>query len=414
MKNASVKNTIRTGILASLLLFGVTIPAASQSERTLMALWGEIGLEPTDGSLLSRPVGLEVTGVTLPEALVLLANAADVSVAFSPNSLPEGLRVECHCQDASIAEALDQILSGTEFGYVELGDQIVIAKRAVRRVMESVRRPPAQLAALSMRPPPSLAVPMLQNGNGSAVARVQETGVIVGRVTEAGTGRPLSGVQMAIDGTGLGSLTNEEGRYVIPGVPAGTHRVRAVVLGFREERSSVTVQAGATVILDFTLQQAAILLDELVVTVTGEQRRRELGNVIGRIAATDSLMTASPISTLSELLTGRVGGVQVMAIDGMVGTSPTIRIRGINSKSTSNDPIFIVDGVRVNNQATVTSNTDARAGYGNWGGRLNDLSPSQIESIEIIKGPSAATLYGTDAANGVIVITTKRGRPGPA
>jgi len=213
---------------------------------------------------------------------------------------------------------------------------------------------------------------------------------------------------MAVDGIRLGTLTNEEGRYMIAGVPAGARAVRAILLGFREQSSSVTVQAGTTVVLDFTLQQAAIALDELVVTVTGDQRRREIGNVIGRIAATDSLIATAPINTLSDLLTARVPGVQVMGQSGLTGVSPTIRIRGISSLVLKNDPIFIVDGVRINTDQTTGS------GFGQSGGRLNDLSTADIASIEIVKGPSAATLYGTDAANGVIVITTKRGQPGPA
>jgi TonB-dependent SusC/RagA subfamily outer membrane receptor len=408
MKKANVKDGILAGVMATFFFLGV-VPAAGQVERTVVALRGELHVEAPDGSLLSRPAGLAVNGVTVPEALALLSISANVSVAFSPNYLPGGLRVDCDCREVSIAAALDQILSNTEFGYLELRDQIVIAKRAPRETLESLRRLPMRIAEASLRLPVELNGVPPQNGSWVAgEARLQETGVITGRVTEAGTGRPLSGVQVAVDGIQRGSLSNDDGRYLIAGVPAGARTVRAILMGFREESSTVTVQEGTSVVLDFTLTQTAIGLDEIVVTVTGEHRRREIGNVVGRIAVSDSLIAAAPINTLSDLMTARVPGVQVMGQSGMSGVSPTVRIRGISSIALRNDPIFIVDGVRVNTDQTTS------AGYGQFGGRLNDLSPAEIESLEIVKGPAAATLYGTDAANGVVVITTKRGRPGPA
>lgn len=389
-----------TGIITALLLLGFTVPVEAQTEPIVVTLQGEIKVEPAMGSLLGRTAGLDVQRIRVSDALALLATTANTAIAFSPNSLPESLRVDCDCRDITLAEALDQILSETVFGYRELGDQVVIAKRSQRGTTGPVRHLPrgsnfaslAHWSTIQSIPP---------------IEWLQETGVVAGQVTEAGTGRPLAGVQVTIEGTRRGTLTNDDGRYILPGVPAGTYTIRAGRIGFREEQRSVTVQTGATVSVDFTLLEAALPLDELVVTVTGEQRRREIGNVIGRITAGDSLAATAPINTLSDLLTARVAGLQVTGITGLTGTSPVIRIRGVNSISLANDPIFIVDGVRVEGGQTVS------LGYGQSGGRLNDISPSDIESVEVVKGPAAATLYGTDAANGVIVITTKRGRTGP-
>jgi TonB-dependent SusC/RagA subfamily outer membrane receptor len=149
-------------------------------------------------------------------------------------------------------------------------------------------------------------------------------------------------------------------------------------------------------------------LTEVVTTVTGPQRRLEVGNVIGAIDA-DSVVRSAPVTSLSDLINARVPGTQVVLNNGLTGTSPRIRIRGVNSLTVSNDPLLVVDGIRVENSTGTLG-----SGYGQTPGRLNDLNPEEIESIEIVKGPSAATLYGTDAANGVIVVKTKRGRVGSA
>jgi TonB-dependent starch-binding outer membrane protein SusC len=143
------------------------------------------------------------------------------------------------------------------------------------------------------------------------------------------------------------------------------------------------------------------------VTASGEiQRRREVGNTIGSINAADVEMAT--VTSLSQLLTARSPGVTVQSASGTTGGSQRIRIRGSNSVSLSNEPLLIVDGVRLNSSAESNS-------FGVGGqtiSRMNDLNPDDIESIEILKGPSAAAMYGTAAANGVIQITTKRGRAG--
>jgi TonB-dependent SusC/RagA subfamily outer membrane receptor len=176
-------------------------------------------------------------------------------------------------------------------------------------------------------------------------------------------------------------------------------------LGYVPAERSVIVSDGAIVTLDMALAPAPSRLEEVVTTVTGAQRRVEVGNVIGTINA-DSVMREAPVSSLTDMLNARVPGAQVVLNGGFTGSAPRVRIRGINSVAVGNDPLLVVDGVRVENS------TGAAGGFGQTSGRLNDLSLDEIESIEIVKGPSAATLYGTDAANGVIVVRTKRGQVG--
>ncbi len=233
----------------------------------------------------------------------------------------------------------------------------------------------------------------------------QERGTITGQVADAATMRPLSGAQIVIEGTNFGALANEAGRFLITNVPAGTHTLRAIMLGYGPVTQDVMVSPGETSAADFRLSQSAIQLDAVVVTATGEQRKRELGNAVGTIAAAE-LVEVAPINNMASLIQGRTAGVQVFNSSGTTGMGSRIRIRGSSSISLSNDPLLYVDGIRVDNRTN-----DPGAG-GQDISRLDDFNPEDIESIEIIKGPAAATLYGTEAANGVIRITTKKGTPG--
>ena len=236
-----------------------------------------------------------------------------------------------------------------------------------------------------------------------------QTGSVTGTVRDA-SGQPLAGAQVSVDGTTIGGLSSDAGRYLLNNVPEGDHDVTVVLLGYATMTQSVTVQAGEAAVRDFVLQLTALSMDEIVVTATGEQRRREIGNAVAKIE-TSMLTEVAPVTSFQELLQGRASGVSVIPSDGTVGTGARIRIRGISSATLSPDPLVYVDGIRVN------SGSPSLGGDQYIGGGepsfFNDLNPEEIESIEIVKGPSAATLYGTQAANGVIWITTKRGTEGP-
>jgi TonB-linked SusC/RagA family outer membrane protein len=234
---------------------------------------------------------------------------------------------------------------------------------------------------------------------------------IGGRVLDANTNQPLSGVQVSIQGTGLGALTQANGTFVVRGLSQSTVTVEALMLGYRTWTGEVS--AGTTDLV-IRMEPRAVELDALVVTGTaGAQQARSLGNTVGRVRA-DELNQIAPPSDVESLLTGSVPGMNVAAGGGEIGTGSNIRIRGASSVALSSQPLVYVDGVRVNG-----SNADTGGGVGGVGidnsvppSRLNDISPEDIESIEVIKGPAAATLYGTEASNGVINIITKRGSRG--
>ena len=242
----------------------------------------------------------------------------------------------------------------------------------------------------------------------SSPLAAQATGSVKGRVLEKGTSQPIVGATVVIVvGSGrLGELTGNNGNYVIHSVPAGQVVVRAIRIGYAPDSIRVDIPSSGEVTADFSLAKVATQLEAVVTTATGDQSRKEIGNVIASVAV-DSLAGRAPVTNITEVLQARTPGVQIIQGSGLTGASPSIRIRGTSSLSLSNEPLIIVDGVRVDNSAAPGaiggSVTTTRVN------RFGAFNADDIESIDIIKGPSAAALYGTAAANGVLVIKTKRG-----
>jgi TonB-linked SusC/RagA family outer membrane protein len=241
----------------------------------------------------------------------------------------------------------------------------------------------------------------------TATARAQDGGTISGRVVDATTNAPIPSAQIQIVGTTRGGVTAEDGRFRIPNVRPGAYQVRVLRIGFQAGTQSVTVGNTQEITLEYSLTPVAVTLDQVVTLATGETtRKREQGNVVGTL--TPAPATLATAGNMSQLLTGRVPGVDVATPGGTIGSSPRFRIRGASSLSLSNDPLLIVDGIRVdNNSASSTIGVG-----GQTPSRFNDINPEDIEKIDIIKGPAAGALFGTAAANGVIQITTKKGRSG--
>jgi TonB-linked SusC/RagA family outer membrane protein len=233
-----------------------------------------------------------------------------------------------------------------------------------------------------------------------------QQGAVVGRVTDVLTGQVVSQALVTVVGTNQGALTNAEGLYIIRAVTAGAVTLRVTALGYADQAVDFMVLASQNNQADVSLVPVPLGLSGVVVTVTGEQRRVEVGNAIARVDAA-ALVQTRAVSNIADLLVARAPGVLV--VPGVqTGAGVRVRIRGLSSLSLTRNPIYIVDGVRVEG---TTGSSSVSVG-GTTPSRIGDLNPEEIESIEVVRGPSAATLYGTDAANGVIVITTKRGIAG--
>ncbi|HEU4452487.1 MAG TPA: TonB-dependent receptor [Longimicrobium sp.] len=238
-----------------------------------------------------------------------------------------------------------------------------------------------------------------------AAARAQERGTIRGRVTEQTSERPLPGVQVAVQGTNLTALTDPDGRYTLNNVPARTQTVRATRIGYGTATRAVAVAAGATAEANFSLAVDALGLEEVVAIGYGNTERRNVAGAISSIRPAE--LSDIPTPQIENVLQGRAAGVQVTQNSGVPGAAMTVRVRGASSIDASNQPLFVIDGVPL-----IQGNFSGI--NGSMGGQdvdaLADLNPNEIESIEILKDASSAAIYGSRGSNGVVLITTKRGR----
>ncbi|PHX64760.1 MAG: hypothetical protein CK550_08250, partial [Gemmatimonadetes bacterium] len=237
-------------------------------------------------------------------------------------------------------------------------------------------------------------------------ALLAQTGTISGKVTDAATALPVADARVVISGTTFEAQTNKDGDYRLTNVKPGRTGVSVFRLGYKASRDSVVVVAGQTASLNIKMTQSVINLSEVVVTGTaGNQERKAQAALVASVKASDIIRDA-PITSVANLLQSRVPGVALSTQSGTAGSANTIRIRGASSINLSNSPLLFIDGVRIN---------EGQIGSGQSGqqfDRMNDINPEEIESIEVVKGPAAATLYGADASAGVIQIITKKGRAG--
>jgi TonB-linked SusC/RagA family outer membrane protein len=270
------------------------------------------------------------------------------------------------------------------------------------------RRVAASALLVTSLTTPALAAPAARLTSADSRIAANRAAVITGKVIDRENNTPIADVQVTVTGLArIGAVTDDKGVFTIRGVPAGTYTLRATRLGYAPLEQSVVVPADGSVTVNFAMTHAVARLEEVVTTATGEMSRREVGNVIATVRA-DSIVQSAPITNVGELLQARTSGVQVIQTYGVLGASPNIRIRGIGSLSGSNEPLVVVDGVRFSNESEPGNPTQGTVRQN----RLSTIDPEEIESVDVIKGPSAAALYGTAAANGVVIIKTKHGRAG--
>jgi TonB-dependent SusC/RagA subfamily outer membrane receptor len=256
--------------------------------------------------------------------------------------------------------------------------------------------------------PLSIASPIAVSARSAAAQDAsQAVGTVTGKVTETANQTAIAGVQVFVVGTQMGALSAADGQFRILNIPAGTYQVRAVLIGMKPVTQSVTVTGGATVTANFEMVRAALELDQIVVTGTaGAARQREIGNAISVVnpAAKPNL----PVNT-ETMLQAQSPGMTVLQSSGQIGGGAQIRLRGNVSATMSNQPLFYIDGVRVRSEPYPNPSVVGRRSNNENQSPLNDINPADIERIEIIKGAAASTLYGTEAAAGVIQIFTRKG-----
>ncbi|MFI5231720.1 MAG: TonB-dependent receptor domain-containing protein [Gemmatimonadales bacterium] len=250
----------------------------------------------------------------------------------------------------------------------------------------------------------TLGAPLLGAAMIATASAALAQGSVAVTVT-TGQSQPVPQVLISVVGTNANGITGANGRVVLTRLPLGPVEVRAQRIGFEGQKKTVTITRDSVAKVAFDLTAVAVSLSPMVTTATGDEERAAVGNAIATVPVV-KLTETLPITDMNDLVGARIPGVAVTPAT-QTGAGARVRIRGSSSLSLTNDPIYVIDGVRM----TSSSNTGVFTGDANPS-RVGDINPDEIESMEIVKGPSAATLYGTDAANGVIVITTKHGRAG--
>jgi TonB-dependent SusC/RagA subfamily outer membrane receptor len=269
------------------------------------------------------------------------------------------------------------------------------------------RAPPRRLHRLALRATVALVC--------SAGFVNAQTGQVVGVVLDQSSAQPVEGALVLIQGGNLAAATDRRGHFIIRGVPPGSVAVRAQRLGFRPATQAVRVPANDSVSVRFQLTLSVVELESVVTTGTGGAvEKKQLGAPIG-IVNVDNIAETKPVPDLSAALSFQVPGLRAMDGGGGAGAAKDLRIRGMSSFSLSQRPAVYVDGVKIDTKAVDWSSTMPNQGCCNFNGgvgedRLSDLNPNDIDRVEVLKGPAAATLYGSDASNGVIQIFTKKGR----
>lgn len=227
-------------------------------------------------------------------------------------------------------------------------------------------------------------------------AKAQQTGTVVGKVLDA-KNEPIIGAAVIIRGTTNGGATDLDGNFKIEQVKPGDYVLQSSYLGYRTQMQNVKVEAGKTSTVNFTLQEDVQMLEEAVVIGYGTTQTRDLTGSVTAIP-TKSFQQGN-FSTPEQMVIGKSPGVRITSNSGAPGSGSTIRIRGGTSLNASNDPLIVIDGVPLEGQGI--------AGVGN---PLSLINPDDIETFTILKDASAAAIYGSRGANGVIIITTKKGK----
>ena len=242
---------------------------------------------------------------------------------------------------------------------------------------------------------------------GTGLSAQGTTGSITGRVVDSTTQQPVANATVSVVGTQVGALTRADGRYFLNGVPTGAQRLRVARIGFGAQEVPVTVADGATATVDFTIVAVAATLSEVVVTGYGQQRREAITGSVAQIDADQA--NKGVMTNPNQLIQGRVTGVTIVTNNGEPGGGAQIRVRGGTSLSASNEPLYVVDGVPLQNENTVADASGTGFDPALPRSPLNSINPSDIESITVLKDASATAIYGSRGANGVILIQTKRG-----
>lgn len=326
--------------------------------------------------LLRQLITLDLRDAPFAEALQEVSHQLGGRLMYDEAAASVQRRVTLQAKEIRAGEALERILAGTGLEVVTSdGGSVILVKPAPRRA-------------------------------------AQDSATVRGRVVDAASSAPVSHAVVTLQGQGRQVIADETGVFVLRGIPSGEQVLSFSRIGYRTTTLTLTLAPGQDTTVVVTMASEPIALRGVVTTISGERRRAEVGNSIATIDAVREVGLHA-FRDLSDLLAGRGNGLLSVPGGGSPNAPTRYRIRGITSINASNDPIVIIDGVRALTSYDRCIDGNLTGCY-NAPSRYDDFNLEDIESIEILKGPSAAAMWGSDASAGVIVIKTKRGRPGPA
>lgn len=328
--------------------------------------------------------------IRLSEALRSIMNHFEVDILFEDKAV-NGLKVSSASIDfkRSVEENLSSVLSPFPLGYKKVKNKSYLL---VTDKHKQKTKPVAAAEEGALKDP---------GNNGNVAANTDESRNITGRVTSS-EGQPLQGASVKIQGSNKGITTDADGRFKLTAVSAD-HLLLISYTGYYNAEVAISRQ------LDYAVQLTPLAnkLNDVVVVAYGTTRRPNLISSVSSIKGSD--IANVPVTSIDAAIQGKASGVQVVQNSGAPGDETYIRIRGNGSLFGENRPLYVIDGVPMNNLPA------AQYGISGDGQRIastNDINPNDIQSIEILKDAAAAALYGSRGANGVILITTKKGAPG--
>ncbi len=323
--------------------------------------------------LLDRRVTLEVHDQKVKTVLSTLEKAASVKFSYSPQIVPAHRKLSFQVQNVTLGEVLSTLLPGLNLTYSIVGSQIILRQ---------LPNPTPNLNNLNAFLPASLTDP------------AKSADQIVSGVISDETGGGLPGVSVVLKGSQQGTTTDAEGKYRL----AVSGEKPTLVFSYVGYLSQEVVVGNRTTI-NISLQASDKTLDEIVVIGYGTTRKSDLTGAVGTVK--EAQLLERPAPSLNQQLSGRIAGVQVNTNSGRPGGRTTIRIRGFSSINSSNNPLYVIDGVLL-----------PQTPGNQFSSPIDYINPSDIVSVEVLKDASSTAIYGARGANGVILVQTRKGKAG--
>ena len=399
---AAILCLLLPGLLSAIFVSAPAVAQTSDSDQELYALNAS---EERSSAKLERTASFDFQGVPLEEALWTVAREGELGLSYNTDLLA-GHEVTLRVEEQSVSDALQKMLAPTDLeALVTLNEEIVIVAETKDETSDRKPRHFDLEMGDKVHDHPSL--------SHSPSWDIEQDASVSGVVTDSETGESVPGASVVIEELQLGDVTGPDGQYEILDVEPGTYTLTVSFLGYRPHEETIDLGPGEAMTADIALRPDELELEEVVVTgVGGETRRREVGTTISTINPGE---IDEPVLNIEDMLQGRISGATINPSSGAQGAGAAIRMRGNISLSQSNQPLIYIDGVR---QGADDFPLNRSEGAGFWespqstASPLGDLNPNTIENMEIVKGPSATTLFGSEAAPGVIQVMTRTGHDG--